>query len=91
LRVNSPEAVREAMGAGRGVGHGPRWLFEAGLQDGSLRRRFEDYAAPPVPIQVLYAANRLLPRRAIVSMDFIAPVFARVSALNAGAATAPKR
>lgn len=83
LRVNSPEAVREMVNAGLGVGHGPAWLFEEGLRSGNLQRLLVDYSAPPVPIQFIYAASRLLPTRAIVFMDFIADAFSKVPALNA--------
>jgi len=41
------------------------------------------YAAPPVPVQVIYVANKFLPRRATVFMDFIAEAFSKVPALNA--------
>lgn len=87
LRVNSPEAVREAVNAGLGVGYGPQWLFEEGLRSGNLRLLLSEHAAPPVPIQILYVANRLLPKRAIVFMDFIEQVFSVEPALNAGTAT----
>jgi hypothetical protein len=39
-----------------------------------------------VPIHIVYAANRLLPSRARVFMDFMAAAFARDPALNAGSA-----
>ena len=87
FRVNSPEAVREAVTAGLGIGHGPQWLFEAGLKDGSLRLLLGEYAAPPVPIQILYVANRLMPKRAIVFMDFITQIFSLIPALNVDVAT----
>ncbi|ARP82330.1 LysR family transcriptional regulator [Bordetella genomosp. 8] len=83
LRVNSPQAVQEAVDAGVGVAYGPAWLFEAGLASGNLQRVLPGYEAPLVPIQILYAANRLLPRRAMVFMDFIAKVFAGIGTLNA--------
>lgn len=82
LRVNSPQAVQEAVLAGIGIAHGPAWLFESGLARGKLKRVLRGHEAPPVPIQILYAANRLLPKRAIVFMDFIAEAFARIPALN---------
>ena len=82
LRVNSPQAVQEAVGLGIGIAHGPRWLFEAGLQDGSLQLLLGEYSPPPVPIQILYVANRLLPKRAVAFMDFIAQVFSNIPALN---------
>lgn len=87
IRVNSPEAVREAVTAGLGIGHGPQWLFESGLKDGSLRLLLGEHAAPPVPIQILYVANRLMPKRAIVFMDFITQKFSLVPVLNADVAT----
>lgn len=83
LRVNSPQAVKEAAGAGVGIAHGPRWLFDEGLENGSLVLLLAEHASPPVPIQILYAANRLLPKRATAFMDFIAEVFSTVPALNA--------
>jgi LysR family transcriptional regulator for bpeEF and oprC len=83
LRVNSPEAIRESVNAGLGIGHGPEWLYEEGLKNGNLRLLLAEYAAPPVPIQVIYVANRLLPKRAIAFMDFIAEAFSKIPALNA--------
>lgn len=84
LRVNSPEAVRESVNAGLGVGHGPEWLFEEGLKNGNLQLLLTEHSAPPVPVQIIYVANRLLPTRAVVFMDFIAEAFSKVPALNAG-------
>jgi LysR family transcriptional regulator for bpeEF and oprC len=83
LRVNSPQAVQEAAGSGLGIAHGPRWLFDEGLKSGNLVLLLSEHAAAPVPIQILYVANRLLPRRAIVFMDFIDEAFSAVPELNA--------
>lgn len=91
LRVNSPEAARESVTAGLGVGHGPQWLFDEGLKNGSLQLLLTGYAAPPVPVQIVYVANRLLPKRAIVFMDFIAEVFATIPAFNANSELPPPR
>ncbi|PWC17092.1 LysR family transcriptional regulator [Brenneria roseae subsp. roseae] len=85
LRVNSPQAVHEAVNAGVGIAHGPRWLFEDGLENGNLKLLLGGCEAPPVPIQILYVANRLLPKRAIAFMDFIAEAFTHIPALNVGA------
>ncbi|GLY61514.1 LysR family transcriptional regulator [Pectobacterium carotovorum subsp. carotovorum] len=82
FRVNSPDAVGTAVMAGLGVGHGPAWLFEDGLNSGRLQFILTDYAVPPVPVQIVYVANRLLPTRAIVFMDFMTDVFSRIPALN---------
>ncbi|MFZ6756265.1 LysR family transcriptional regulator [Undibacterium sp. Ji50W] len=83
LSVNSPEAVRESVNAGLGIGHGPEWLFEEGLKNGNLQLLLTEHTAPPVPVQIIYVANRLLPTRAVVFMDFIAEVFSQIPALNA--------
>jgi len=87
LRVNSPEAARAAVTAGLGVGLGPQWLFEEGLGNGRLKLLLTDYAAPLVPIQIVYVANRLLPQRALVFMDFVADVFSKTPAFASAAAT----
>ena len=82
LRVNSPDAVRAAVTAGLGVGHGPAWLFAEGLKSGRLKYILTGYSAPAVPVQIVYVANRLLPTRAIAFMDFIADVFSEIPAFN---------
>jgi DNA-binding transcriptional LysR family regulator len=84
IRVNSPQAVREAVLAGLGIALGPSWLFDEGLETGHLKRVLTGYEASPVPIHMLYVANRLLPRRATVFMDFIADAFGKIEALNVG-------
>lgn len=82
LRVSAPQAAREAALAGLGVALGPHWLFEDGLKTGRLKRILTGYEAAPVPIHILYVANRLLPRRAAVFMDFMAAAFSKVETLN---------
>jgi LysR family transcriptional regulator, regulator for bpeEF and oprC len=82
LRVNSPDAVSAAATAGLGVAHGPAWLFADGLNSGRLQYILTSHDAPPTPVQIVYVANRLLPTRAIVFMDFIADVFSKIPALN---------
>lgn len=83
LRVNSPEAVRESVNAGLGIAQGPEWLFDEGLKNGNLQLLLTGHTTPPVPVQIIYVANRLLPTRAVVFMDFIAEAFSKVPALNA--------
>ncbi|KPY82323.1 LysR family transcriptional regulator [Pseudomonas syringae pv. tagetis] len=86
LRINSPEAIREYVNAGLGIAQGPQWLYEEGLRSGNLQLLLGDYVAPQVPIQVVYLANRLLPKRAVVFMDFMADVFAKSSSFHEGLA-----
>jgi LysR family transcriptional regulator, regulator for bpeEF and oprC len=82
LRLNSPLAVREAVEAGLGIALGPSWLFKEGLESGRLRRVLTDYEDAAVPIHLVYVANRLLPRRAAVFMDYISESFGQLAALN---------
>lgn len=82
FRVNSPETIRECANAGLGIALGPEWLYEEGLKNGNLQILLRDYVAPLVPIQAVYVADRLLPKRAIVFMDFIAEIFAKTSAFH---------
>ena len=82
LRVNSPDAIRASVHAGVGIAYGPAWMFAEGLGDGRLQLLLTECAAPLVPVQIVYAANRLLPKRAEVFMDFIAQVFSEIPAFN---------
>lgn len=82
IRVNSPEAVRTAVLSGLGVGYGPQWLFEDGLKDESLCLILNEHFSPPVPIQILYVANRLMPKRVTAFMDFMTQAFSEISAIN---------
>jgi LysR family transcriptional regulator, regulator for bpeEF and oprC len=85
FRVNSPDGVLEAVLDGIGIGYGPFWLFEHALRSGAVILLLRDHLAPAVPLQIVYAANRLLPRRASAFMDFVAEAFAGIPALNEGA------
>lgn len=83
LRVNSPEAIQKFVNAGTGIAQGPEWLFKEGLENGELQLLLTDYTASPVPIQAVYVANRLLPKRATVFMDFVAEIFEKNPAFKA--------
>ena len=82
FRVNSPEATHAAVRAGLGIGQGPAWLYAEGLASGELQTVLDAFAPPPAPMQIVYAANRLVPKRALVFMDFIAEAFAKIPHLN---------
>lgn len=82
LRVNSPEATRELVNAGVGIAQGPEWLYEAGLSNGNLKLILQEFYPPPVPIQFVYIADRLMPKRALVFMEFIAEAFANSSVID---------
>ncbi len=86
FRVNTPDGIRGAVLDGIGVAYSPAWLFEDAIRDGRVKSLLIEHRGPLVPIHIVYAANRLLPSRARVFMDFMAAAFARDPALNAGSA-----
>src|SRR5271156_4274016 len=83
FRVNTPDGIRSAVLDGIGIAYAPGWLFEDALADGRVRSLLVEHRGPSIPIHFVYAANRMLPRRARVFMDFIAEAFAKDPALNA--------
>ena len=82
FRVDSPEGVRSAVLDGIGIGLMPDWLFADALASGQVRPLLRDWTIPPLPISALYPARRLLPRRAVVFMDYLAAAFAADPACN---------
>jgi DNA-binding transcriptional LysR family regulator len=82
FRVNTPDGIRDAVLGGMGIAYSPSWLFEDALRDGRVKPLLIGYPGPLLPIQFVYAANRLVPSRARVFMDFIATKFARERAFN---------
>lgn len=86
VRVDAPQAVLAMVMAGMGVAMGPRWMFADGLASGQLQAVLEDYVPAPVPVQVLYSANRLLSRRARALIDFLVQLFVGSGAFNVPAA-----
>ena len=83
VRVNTPDGVRGALLDGLGVAYAPSWLFQDAIRDGRATPLLLDQRAPPTPIHLVYAANRLMPKRARAFADFITEHFARDPALNA--------
>lgn len=82
FRVNTPDGIVSAVLDGVGIGYAPLWLFEEPLRKGELKLLLTDFAAPPVPVSIVYATKRLLPQRASVFMDFIADELSSVPSLT---------
>ncbi|EGD07422.1 LysR family regulator [Xanthomonas vesicatoria ATCC 35937] len=57
-------------------------MYEEGLASGELQTVLDAFAPPPAPVQIVYAANRLVPKRALAFMDFIAAAFAKIPQLT---------
>lgn len=85
LKSNTLDGVYQAVIDGVGIGYGPLWMFEDAVRSGAVKLLLTGYSAPPVPIQIVYAASRLLPRRAGAFMDFFAAAFKTNPSLNVGA------
>lgn len=85
FRSNTLDGVYRAVMDGLGIGYGPQWMFEQEIRDGRVQLLLADHYAPAVPINIIYSAHRLLPRRATVFMDFLADAFGREPALQEGA------
>jgi DNA-binding transcriptional LysR family regulator len=82
MRINNLEGIRRALLDGIGIAYLPSWMVWDQVRDGSLRVLLADHAAEPTPIYAVYAAQRLLPQRAVVFIDYIAAVFAGTPGLN---------
>lgn len=82
LRLNSLEGIRTAVLQDIGIAYLPSWTIAEQLRSGELRPLLSDHAAPRTPLNAVYAAERLLPRRAAVFIDFISAVFAATPGLD---------
>lgn len=60
LSLDSGEALRDAAISGAGLAFLPIYVVERDLADGSLVSLLTDYAAPPVPISIIYPSRRHL-------------------------------
>ena len=86
VRLNSLDGIRRAVLNDLGIAYLPAWMVTEELQSGELVALLTGHGAPPVPVNVLYSAERRLPRRAAVFIEFIAQVLAKVPGLNSSKA-----
>lgn len=82
LRLNSLEGIRGAVLKGLGIAYLPSWMVAEPLRSGELTVLLADHAAARTPLNAVYSAERLLPQRADVFIEFIAQVFAATPGLN---------
>jgi DNA-binding transcriptional LysR family regulator len=82
MRINNLEGIRRAALDGVGIGYLPSWMVWDQVRDGSMRVVLAAYATPATPLHAVYAAQRLLPQRAVVFIDHVAAVFAATPGLN---------
>ena len=72
--VNSGDALREAAVAGIGIGQGTWWLVRKDLERGLVDSILPDYALEGMPISILYPAQRHLPAKVRVFIDFLVAI-----------------
>ena len=82
LRLDNLEGIRSAVLHDMGIGYLPSWMLAAELRSGAVRALLTDHTLGGTPLNALYAADRLQPRRASAFIEFISGVFAGTSGLN---------
>jgi LysR family transcriptional regulator for bpeEF and oprC len=82
VRSNDAEHIRAAVLAGLGVGHNVSWLFAADIASGAVVPILRDWRPPPIPINAVWAGNRLPPAKAKVFIDFLGQVCAEQDTLK---------
>ncbi|MEG2804286.1 LysR family transcriptional regulator [Stenotrophomonas sp.] len=74
ITVNSGEAYSAAALAGLGIIQVPRLGARQALAAGTLVEVLPQYPAEPMPVTLLYAQRRHLPRRVVAFMEWVAGV-----------------
>jgi LysR family transcriptional regulator, regulator for bpeEF and oprC len=82
FKVNTPDGIYSAVTDGLGIAYAPLWLVEDALMTGKVCLLLQEFMGPPAPISLVHSANRLLPRRARVFMEYITEEFAKIPALQ---------
>jgi DNA-binding transcriptional LysR family regulator len=72
--INSGDALREAAVAGLGIIQGTWWLVRKDLERGAVQSILTDYTVEGAPISMLYPANRHLPAKVRVFLDFLVAI-----------------
>ncbi|MDP9083114.1 MAG: LysR family transcriptional regulator [Pseudomonadota bacterium] len=78
--VNSGDALREAAAAGIGIAQGTWWLVRKDLENGTLRSILPTYAIAGMPVSIVYPAQRHLPAKVRVFIDFLVALTASTGA-----------
>jgi DNA-binding transcriptional LysR family regulator len=63
-------SIREAVRAGLGVAILPDWLIREDIVSGRLTRILPEWSATPLPANVVYPGQRMLPARVRSFIDF---------------------
>jgi DNA-binding transcriptional LysR family regulator len=71
-------SIREAVRAGLGVAILPDWLIREDIVSGRLTRILPEWSATPLPANVVYPGQRMLPARVRSFIDFAVAYMAAV-------------
>jgi DNA-binding transcriptional LysR family regulator len=74
VTIHSGDVLREAAAAGLGIAQSTWWLFRRDFENGTLVRLFEDNEVDGVPISVIYANKKHMPREVKAVLDFLLEV-----------------
>ena len=85
FRVNTPDGIQQVVLDGVGIAYAPVWLFEEAVRNKQAKILLLEHCTLATPINILYSARRLLPRRAAVFMDYLSEEFRRIPSINEGA------
>jgi DNA-binding transcriptional LysR family regulator len=73
LSVNTAEAAIDAAIAGAGVTRVLSYQAANAVADGKLKVVLTDYEPVPLPVNLVYLEQNLLPRKTRAFLDFVAP------------------
>ena len=76
VTVNSADAYEAACAAGLGIIQAPRYGLAAAIARGDLVEILPDHTCDPMPVQLVHAHGRNVPRRTRVVLTWIAQVLA---------------
>jgi len=80
LVVGSTEAACDAACAGIGIASGFAYHFQTALERGALTILLDEFQPEPLPVNLVYTANRFLPIKVRAFLDFAAPRLKRAFA-----------
>jgi DNA-binding transcriptional LysR family regulator len=78
LIVDTVEAARDAACAGIGIVSGFSYYAKTALERGALTTLLDEFQPAPLPVHLVYTANRFLPIKVRAFLDFAAPRLRRV-------------
>jgi DNA-binding transcriptional LysR family regulator len=82
FRSNSPEAIRQLVLAGEGIGLLASWLYADDVAAGRLVQLLDGYEADALPIHAVTVGGRLVPGRVRALIGFLADAFRLDPALS---------